>query len=239
MGPPICDELMALVQHLLTEEEAGVVAAFGALSGSQAAELARAEHRPLEQIEPILDRLSQRNASSPAAEEKGTGPICRNGPHGASTSRRYRYRLLPIMPGIFEMMLVGHTPESLTDWHRRFIELFEALYETGYCWIIRIIRCRVCATCRWERSIDAHPSALPSDKLEVVFDQFEVFGIGQCQCRMAMQVIGQGCGKPLGNCTVMGQWAEQGIEEGVLRQVSEKKPWRSSARPNPTAWSTG
>ena len=73
------------------------------------------------------------------------------------------------------------------------------------------------------KAIDAHPMALPSDKLEVVLDQFETFGIGQCQCRMAMQVLGRGCGKPLGNCTVMGQWAERGIEEGVLRQVSKKE----------------
>jgi Na+-translocating ferredoxin:NAD+ oxidoreductase subunit B len=65
--------------------------------------------------------------------------------------------------------------------------------------------------------------ALPTDKLEVVLDQFEVFGIGQCQCRMAMQVMGKGCGKPLGNCMVMGQWAERGIEEGLMRQVSKKE----------------
>ena len=73
------------------------------------------------------------------------------------------------------------------------------------------------------KAIEAHPMALPTDKLEVVLDQFEVFGVGQCQCRMAMQVLGQGCGKPLGNCMVMGQWAERGIEEGVLRQVSKKE----------------
>ena len=73
------------------------------------------------------------------------------------------------------------------------------------------------------KAIEAHPMALPTDKLEVVLDQFETFGIGQCQCRMAMQVLGRGCGKPLGNCTVMGQWAERGIEEGMLRQVSKKE----------------
>ena len=62
MGPPICDELMALVQHLFTEEEAGVVRHLGLLSGRRAAELARAEHRPVDQIQPILDRLAEREA---------------------------------------------------------------------------------------------------------------------------------------------------------------------------------
>ena len=31
-----------------------------------------------------------------------------------------------------------------------------------------------------------------------------------------------GCGKPLGNCTVMGQWAERGIAQGWLRPVSRQ-----------------
>jgi NAD-dependent dihydropyrimidine dehydrogenase PreA subunit len=70
--------------------------------------------------------------------------------------------------------------------------------------------------------IDAHPMALPTDKLEVVLDQFDVFGVGHCQCRMTTAAIGQGCGKPLENCTVMGQWAARGIEDGSLRQISRK-----------------
>ena len=161
-----------------------------------------------------------------------SGTFSGNGPEGASQKRfltpfsreaDYRYRLLPIVPGIFEMMLIGHTPESLTDWHRRFIELFETLYETGYSLDYKDHPVPAVRYLPVGKTIDAHPMALPSDKLEVVFDQFEVFGIGQCQCRMAMQVIGQGCGKPLGNCTVMGQWAEHGIAEGVLRQVSKKE----------------
>ena len=234
MGPPVCDELVALVEHLFTEEEAGVVRHLGLFSGRTAAELARAEHRPLDQIEPILDRLSQqKRIIARSGGKKVSGTFCRNGPEGASHKQvpvpffppggDYRYRLLPIVPGIFEMMLISHTPESLTDWHRRFIELFEALYETGYSLDYKDHPAPAVRYLPVGKTIDAHPMALPSDKLEVVFDQFEVFGIGQCQCRMAMQVIGQGCGKPLGNCTVMGQWAEQGIAEGVLRQVSKKE----------------
>ena len=110
----------------------------------------------------------------------------------------------------------------MSDWHRRFVELFEALHDTGYMLdydgrptpFVRFLPIG--------KAIDAHPAALPSDKLEVVLDQFEVFGVGQCQCRMAMAVLGRGCGRPLSNCTVMGQWAQRGIEQGVLKQVSKK-----------------
>ena len=108
----------------------------------------------------------------------------------------------------------------MSPWHRRFAELFEALYETGYTLDYQRGQTRPSPFVRVlsvGSTIEAHPMALPSDRLEVVLDRFETFGVGQCQCRMTMQVAGQGCGKPLGNCTVMGQWAEQGIEQGWLR----------------------
>ncbi len=227
MGPPICDELIALVQHLFTEEEAGVARHLGLYSGRSAVPLARAEHRPLEQIQPILDRLSQEKriiARSGPPKENGTGPVGRDGPQDASSpAGDYRYRLLPIMPGIFEMMLISHTPESLTDWHRRFVELFEALYDTGYPLDYRGSLSPGVRYLPVGKVIDAHPMALPSDKLEIVLDQFDAFAVGQCQCRMAMQVLGQGCGKPLGNCMAMGGWAEGAVKAGVMRQVCKKE----------------
>src|SRR5450759_3400033 len=97
----------------------------------------------------------------------------------------------------------------MSAWHRRFAELFEALYETGYALDYQHGQQRPTPFVRVlpvGRAIEAHPLALPSDQLEVVLDRYHVFGFGQCQCRMVMEVKGQGCGKPIGNCTVMGQW---------------------------------
>jgi Pyruvate/2-oxoacid:ferredoxin oxidoreductase delta subunit len=207
MGPPLCDELVAFVQHLFTEEEAAVVRHLGQFAGRRAADFARAEHRPVDQIEPILHRLSVVKRAIAAA-----------GPAGART-----YRLVPIMPGIFEMVLIGESTEALSPWHRRFAELFEALYETGYIAEFQRRQTRPSPYVRVlavGQTIEAHPMALPSDRLEVVLDRYRVFGVGQCQCRMTMQVAGRGCGKPVGNCTVMGQFAEQGIRQGWLRPVS-------------------
>jgi Pyruvate/2-oxoacid:ferredoxin oxidoreductase delta subunit len=39
---------------------------------------------------------------------------------------------------------------------------------------------------------------------------------------MTMEVLGKGCGKPIQNCTVMGDWAKSGIRLGRLREVSKK-----------------
>jgi Pyruvate/2-oxoacid:ferredoxin oxidoreductase delta subunit len=207
LGPPICDELMALVQHLFTEEEAGVVRHLGIVWGKTAQGLARAERRPIEQIEPILHRLAYQIRA-----------IASSGPES-----KKRYRLLPIIPGIYEMVLIGQSPETLTDWHRRFAELVEALYETGFSLDYQAHPTPMVRYLPVGKAIEAHPMALPSDRLEVVLDQFEVFGIGQCQCRMSAQIMGRGCGKPLGNCTVIGQWAERGIQDGWLKQVTKKE----------------
>ena len=207
LGPPICDELIALVQHLFDEEEASIVRHLGLVLGRRAADLARVEHRPTEQIEAVLDRLLNIKRV-----------IVASGP-----SENQRYRLLPIVPGIFEMMLVGQKLESMTPWHRRFVELFEALYETGYSLDYQEHPTPTVRYLPVGKVIDAHPRALPTDKLEAVLDRFQVFAVGQCQCRMAMQVLGRGCGKPLENCMLMGQWAQRGIETGVLKQVSKKE----------------
>jgi Pyruvate/2-oxoacid:ferredoxin oxidoreductase delta subunit len=209
MGPPLCEELIAFLRHLFTEEEAGVVRHLGQFTGRNAEQLAWAERRPLEQVVPILQRLAVQKRA-----------IASSGPEHKLT-----YRLLPIMPGIFEMVLIGQSPETMSPWHRRFAELFEALYETGYALDYQHGQQRPTPFVRVlpvGRAIEAHPLALPSDQLEVVLDRYHVFGVGQCQCRMVMEVKGQGCGKPIGNCTVMGQWAERGIARGWLRQVSRK-----------------
>jgi len=205
-GPPICDELIAFVQHTFTEEEAGVVRHLSAITARSARRVARAAHRPLEEIEPILERL--------ASKKRAIGS---EGP-----AEKRRYRLMPVMPGIFEMVLIGESPETLSDWHRRFAELVEALFETGYTLDYQNRSTRVVRYLPVAGALGAHPAALPCDQLEVVLDRFDSFGVGYCQCRMSTPPTGQGCGRPLEVCTVMGQWAEQGINAGWLRRVSKQ-----------------
>ena len=207
MGPPICDELMAVVQHLYTEEEAAVVRHLGLIRGRTAAWVARAEHRAVDQIAAILDRLAtQKRCIVSSGDEPNL-----------------RYHVLPIVPGTFEMILINQSPETLSAWHRRFIELFEALFETGYGLDYAGATVPTVRYLPVGRAIEAHPMALPTDKLEGVLDRFELFGVGQCQCRLTAIAQGHGCGKPIGNCAVMGKWAESGIKNGWLRQVSKEE----------------
>ena len=206
-GPPICDELIAFVQHTFTEEEATVVRHLSAIKARTAHEVARREHRPVEDVEPILKRV--------ALQKRAIG---REGPPD-----KHRYRLLPVMPGIFEMVLIGEAPDTLSPWHRRFAELAEALFETGYLVDYQDRRKPVVRYLPVGGALGSHSAALPSDKLEIVLDRFDTFGVGYCQCRMSTPPIGVGCGRPIEVCTVMGPWANQGIDAGWLRSVSKKE----------------
>lgn len=206
VGPPICDELMALVQHLFTEAEAEAARHLGGMIGKTAGQIAQAMRRPLETVEPFLQHLAVKKRAIDAS-----GP-----------ESRKKYKLMPIMPGIFESVLITEHPETMSPWHRRFAELYAALYETGY-----LTDYGACSTpfVRFlpiGQLVKAHPAALPSDQLEVVLDRYQTFAIGQCQCRTARAVVGKGCGKPIGNCCVIGEFAEAGIRSGTLKPVTKR-----------------
>ncbi|MCH5372349.1 MAG: 4Fe-4S binding protein, partial [Planctomycetes bacterium] len=204
MGPPICDELIAFVCHVFTEEEAGVARSLGDARFRTAERLARAQHRPAREIQTVLERLADGKRAIAAT--------------GEGSERRYK--LMPVMPGMFEMVLIGESPDSLTEWHRRFAELVEALFETGYLVDYQNHRTSMIRFMPLAPVVAGNPAALPSDRLEVVLDRYDTFGVGNCQCRLSEDVVHRACGKPLEVCTVMGQWAERGIQGGWLRRVS-------------------
>jgi len=203
-GPPFCDELIAFVQHLLTEEEAAVMRHLGPMRGRRAGAVARAEHRPVDEVEPILQRLALDKRCIAAT--------------GSNNARRYQ--LMPLIPGIFEMVLIGVEPAAFNDWHRRFIELFEALYSSGYIADYRGSRSPAVRFLPLAAAQGLRPGALSAGHFAEVADRFRTFAVGQCQCRMTMNTLGHGCGRPLGNCTIMGTWAESAIRGGWARQVS-------------------
>ncbi len=207
IGPPLCEELMDFVSHVFTENEADVAQHLSGLKPHTPKDIAREAHRPVEEVEAVLKHL---------AYEKFV--IVSAGP-----KKKRSYRLVPVVPGMFELCLVGQSLETMSEWHKKFIEVFERLYETGYMTTFGEKLPQVVRFLPAPGSISGNPLALPSDKLEVVFDRYDTFGIGNCQCRMTMEVLGRGCGKPIGNCTVMGDWARSGIRSGRLREVTKKE----------------
>ena len=206
LGPPLCEQLVRFVEHVFTEEEATCARRLAGVMGRTAAEVARAEGRPVEEVEPILERL---------AFEKGA--ISSRGPVG-----KRHYGLLPVVPGMIELVLAGATTETLSDWQRGVAVLFDELFDTGYLAhyagasspFIRYIPAR--------GAIAGEPAALPSDHLEEVLDRFDVFSLIDCECRIVADVQGRGCGKPKGVCMAMGDWADAAIAGGYMKPVSKR-----------------
>lgn len=206
LGPPLSDELIALIEHMFTEEEAELARHIKPWRPKTAAKIAAAEGRPVGEARAILHRL---------AHEKYVL-------FSFGEDERERYFILPILPGTFEHVLIRKSADSVTGWHRRFAELYEALYATGF---ITQYNQKPVDAVRYlpvGESIQAQPMALPSDRLESIMDDYEDFAIGVCQCRLSRDLIGEGCGKMLETCTVMGDFAPRLVREGRMKQASKR-----------------
>jgi Pyruvate/2-oxoacid:ferredoxin oxidoreductase delta subunit len=206
-NPPLCDELVAFVQHLWTEEEASLVRHLHPFRGKSCAELAKAEGRPVDEVEGILHRLE--------TEKRSVG--------SSGSGDKKRYRMRRVLGEIFEETLMGWDVDSLSGWHRRFIELWEDLFMTG--WMLDYQQAYKMNSSRvvpLTETIQANQSALPFDKLEMIMERYDKFGVTNCQCRMSAQVLGNGCGKPLSNCLLMGDWVDKGVSDGRYREISRR-----------------
>ncbi|MBN1179083.1 MAG: 4Fe-4S binding protein [Anaerolineae bacterium] len=205
-GPPVCDELVALVEHMFTEEEAALVQHIRLPSGKTAAAVAAAAHCAADEVRSILD---------PLARDKGLLLTFGEG-------EKKRYSLLPLVPGTFEVVLLRPRLDTLTDWHRRFAELFSELYETGFLADYTEYPLPAVRVLPVAESIEGHPMAVPSDHLEQVLDRYQVFGVALCQCRMTEQMLGRGCDRPLETCVAFGGLAEMLIRDGRMRQIERR-----------------
>jgi len=211
MGPPICDELVALIQHMFSEEEASLVRHIRPLKKRTPGELARAEHRSIEEVCEILEHL---------ANEKHI--LMSSGPED-----NRRYMIMPMAGGTFEFVQmgtsVGTSKDTLFDWRRRFAELYEELFKTGYGVDYARHSPSLLRSLPIGQSIESNPMALPSDKLEEVLDRYQTFAVGRCGCRMTKRHLGEDCGRPLETCTGMGDSVESAISKGWMRRADKEE----------------
>jgi len=204
MGPPVCDELVALVEHMFTEDEADVVRHLKPMLPRTARSVARASGRPLEEVRAVLDSL---------AKEKflilslGRGNL-------------EVYSIMPVVPGTFEWALVRPSTDGVTPWHIRFAELYEQLFSSGYVTDYLKSPLQIVRYLPVNESIANEPMAYPSDRLEAILERFDDFGVAVCQCRLARELTGEGCGKKLEACVLLGDWVQTMVDMGKMRRVS-------------------
>ena len=207
VGPPLCDELVALVRHMLTEEEASVMRHIKSLRGKTAQAVAAAAHRPIDEVRPILERLAGKKFIL----------------IGSGNGEKKRYSLMPLLPGVFELVMLQPAGVMHSEWQRRFAELFMSLYDTGY--LADYFRYPAMGV-RYVpvgQSIETCQRALPADRLEEVFDRYKTFAVGVCDCRTSERIVGRGCGRPVDTCIGFGEMAEFLIRHDKMRRVEKRE----------------
>lgn len=204
-GPSPSDELLELVCHMFTEDEADLVQHLPPLSARTAAKLARLSGRSEKNARKVMDHLALTKAVILAA------------------GKPRKYSILPILPGTFEMALMTPDISTRNDWHKQFAEIFERVWDTGF--VKDYIKgsrppVRYLPVNSVQKTLHR---AWPSDRLEEILEPFQDFAVGNCQCRMAMQLVGKGCGKPMENCVSIGPFSEIMIRRGFMRKAEKQE----------------
>lgn len=213
VGPPICDELMELIQHMFTEEEASLVRHLKPLRRVSAAKVAYRARRPVEEVREILDHL---------AWEKF---ILQR--RGKLNDRRYS--VMPIIPGTFEYVLCTNSLDKLSEWQKEFARLVEALVDTGFLTDYLKYDTPGVRYLPVKKTIESHPMALPSDRLFEIMDRYDIFAVTHCQCRIGAVATGRVCDRPLENCVDFGNGAafgdlvEKFVDSGKWRKIDKKE----------------
>ncbi len=204
-GPPYSELLEEITAHLFTEDEAELVQHLPPVRSRTAARVARSAGCDEPSARAVLDSLSFDKMVLLAWSEPR------------------KYALMPVVPGTFELALMTPDLGTRTDWHRRFAELFEQLWDTGF---MREYARTTRPAVRYlpvGRSIENTSAAWPSDKLEEILADYDDFAVGHCQCRLAMQYTDQDCGKATENCTTFGSMAGFMVERGLMRRIDRQE----------------
>ncbi len=209
LGPPPGEGVDRLIAHLFTSAEAEVALQLRPYRQRPVEDVARRLHRVPEAVQPLLDGMA----------DKATIYRGRTG-----------YMLLPIVPGMFEYLLMGGGDD---EWYRTYAELFEELFGTGYARAYTSTRLSalrsVPATGRSPREIpigrdlDTRSRVLDDDALLAMMDAHEQYGVlNVCQCRHSRRMTGHRCrrGEPEDGCLIFGDFARASVDRGRGRRIT-------------------
>ena len=207
LGPPRSDLLLEFVMHMFTDDEADLVQHLKPLRPRSAEQVGKKAGRPADEVARILDHL--------ALKKKVV--------LGYGSPRKYT--ILPVVPGTFEMALMTSDLAGLNSWHKKFSDIFERLWNTGFLAAnypgnekAPLVRYLPVGSV-----IDNLYSAWPSEKLEEVLEPYDYFAVGHCQCRISMQMVGKGCDIETENCVAMGPMTKPLVERGMMRSISREE----------------
>ncbi len=150
------------------------------------------------EIKPLLDAMTKR---------------------GVIRGRGKGYALLPILPGLFENVLMDGDDGP---WHREFARIANRLYETGYVRKYLEHPTRVVRSIPLESELDLRNEHVDPDRIEQMIRSHETIAVlDNCQCRHARHLEGHDCRRAdrLDGCIAFGSFARLYAERGGARLV--------------------
>ena len=198
------DVYFEILDILFSEEEAEVVSQLP--RGPATAEKVAAKlHRPLSEIEPILQRVADRAAIFSYGE--GTGR---------------KYMVFPIFPGIYEMQLWKRPDSEET---LRLARLYDELYNQEFADNLIKKPFTIFRIMPSEGSLPTvKTGVLPSDSLREVIERHDVWSLANwCACRRQQNMLGKGCDKPQDVCMQFGAASHYVEKKGFGRIVSKQE----------------
>ncbi len=206
------DSLLAMVKFLFTEEEAHIVYALS-VAPQPAKSVARAVHRPVEEVRPILASMADRCL---VMSLKMAGVTV--------------YSLLPMAPGIFEFQMIKYRDDVE---NKAFYEEFARLFEDAYDEYMTFFQpktqdmdLRFGRIVPIEKSLDTSTGIMPltTDRYSEIVERNNSFSlVNTCACRTEKELLGQGCDRGMHACSAMGWLADMAIEKGIARRVSRQE----------------
>lgn len=194
------EKLLELIEHLFSPEEAGIAKHLPYYFPRRAKTIARRSRRSVSEVVPILERLAERRV------------ILRAGSRG--------YALLPLIPGMFEYLLMDGRD---SPWRRRYARLINELYATGF--TRRYSTTYVPAT-RYiplDSAIEHQECILETDRISAMIEAHEHLAVlNVCQCRQSQVMDGKSCQRaaPEDGCLAFGSFAKGVEQSGTGRMVS-------------------
>jgi len=202
MGPPLGDKLIRLVAHLFSPGEAELCRHLTFFYLRSPGKVARMSGRNIDEVILILDVLSQRRVIHKS---------------------RDKYILYPMIPGIFEYILMTGKD---TVWHRRYASLINDLFSTGY---IREYLTRPINAVRnipVQQVIENKNHIINADLMSEMIDAHDHFAVlHHCPCRQAAYITGNPCKRATVNdgCLILGDFSRITVQSGNGRKVSKEE----------------
>ncbi|UCF93031.1 MAG: 4Fe-4S binding protein [Desulfobacterales bacterium] len=206
-----CPELTELLEELFTEEEAEIAAKLppaATAAPALAAKLARPEAEIISLLESMADKGT-------VLTRKKDGIVL--------------YRLLAIMPGMFEFQFMRGTDTARDRRLARLYKSYRAIAESLVTQTLTAVK-KITPPARIipvEKTIQAGQTVYTFDQLSRYIESAEAIAVGHCFCRHQSYLLGEtGCEAPKESCMNFGPGAQYTAERGITRMIGKEEAYQ-------------